>query len=142
VFQTITARTTQCSRPFIVDKTHLWHLDSIHRSRRSTEEKDQTVSGQFSLTRYGGESFRADAPRTGCPMVRFPQVSLTLSLYSTKSLVLIIHLSARPLHVWSVAVALSVHLGVYCLVHKGSPPFGRDPLPVVTRLGKLLLFLS
>lgn len=69
-------------------------------------------------------------------MVRLPQVWLTLSLYWTKSLVLMFHASARPPHVWLVAVALSVHLGVYCLVHTGSPPAERGPLPVVTKKKK------
>lgn len=41
-------------------------------------------------------------------------------------------LEARPSHFWSVAVALSVHLGMYCLVHRGSL-VERGPLPVVTR---------
>jgi hypothetical protein len=42
------------------------------------------------------------------------------------------HVPARPSHVWFVAVALSVHLGVYCFVHKVLL-FERDPVPVVTK---------
>lgn len=41
-------------------------------------------------------------------------------------------LAARPLHDWFVAVALSVHVGVYCLVHTLAP-VERGPLPVVTK---------
>ena len=48
-------------------------------------------------------------------------------------------LSARPWHVWFVAVALSVHLGVYCLVHTGSPA-ERGPLPVATKKERIVRF--
>ena len=110
--------------PFIADRTGSGCLDSSHRSRRSTIEKVPR-HWPVSLTAYG-----ADGTRTGCPITRLSQVALTLSLYSTKSLDVMFQSSARAPHTWLVAVALSVHVGVYCCRHRVPP--GRS-LPVGTK---------